>query len=277
MRESRRRFLRFLAASPLALTPSWPYGLHQAAGTSTADGALDVFDLESAARAALPPAHFGYLATGTDDDLTLRANRDAFGRYQLRVRRLVDVGALDLTTTLFGVTYASPLVMAPVGSLRAFHPDGELGAARVVPILSERTVIQVNEREAADKAEKLQPVAIEAIKQCGSPWLTKIEPPVSLKNFLARGDKFELPLVASLQEGSQHPRELIRQFRDLHQRLPVTACVWIGPEGDFSPAEMDLLRASGALPITLGRLVLRSDTAAIYSLSVMNYELQSSE
>jgi isopentenyl diphosphate isomerase/L-lactate dehydrogenase-like FMN-dependent dehydrogenase len=129
--ESRRRFLRFLAASPLALTPSWWYGLQQAAGTSTAEGALDVFDLESAARAALPPAHFGYLATGTDDDLTLRANREAFGRFQLRVRRLVDVGALDLTTTLFGATYASPLVMAPVGSLRAFHPDGELGAARV--------------------------------------------------------------------------------------------------------------------------------------------------
>ena len=131
MRESRRRFLQFLAASPLALAPSWSYGLQQAAGTSTAEGALDVFDLESAARAALPPAHFGYLATGTDDEQTLRANREAFGRYQLRVRRLVDVGVLDLATTLFGVTYASPLVMAPIGSLRAFHPDAELAAARV--------------------------------------------------------------------------------------------------------------------------------------------------
>lgn len=150
----------------------------------------------------------------------------------------------------------------------------ELGAARIVPILSERVVVQLNEREAADKAEKLQPVAIEAIKQCGSPWVTKIEPPVSLKGFLARGEKFDLPLVASLHEGSQHPREFIRQFREQHQRSPATACVWIGPEGDFSPAEMELLHASGALPITLGRLVLRSDTAAIYSLSVLNYELQ---
>lgn len=153
----------------------------------------------------------------------------------------------------------------------------ELGAARIVPILSERVVVQLNEREAADKAEKLQPVAIEAIKQCGSPWLTKIEPPISLKSFLARREKFELPLVASLQKGSQHPREFIRQFREQHQRLPTTACVWIGPEGDFSPAEMELLRGSGALPITLGRLVLRSDTAAIYSLSVLNYELQAAE
>lgn len=153
----------------------------------------------------------------------------------------------------------------------------ELGAARIVPILSERVVVQLNEREAQDKAEKLQPVAIEAIKQCGSPWLTQIEPAVSLKSFLARGEKFELPLVASLQENRKQPREFIRQFREQHQRLPQTACVWIGPEGDFSPAEMDLLHASGALPITLGRLVLRSDTAAIYSLSVLNYELQSAE
>jgi 16S rRNA (uracil1498-N3)-methyltransferase len=153
----------------------------------------------------------------------------------------------------------------------------ELGAARIVPILSERVVVQLNEREAADKAEKLQPVAIEAIKQCGSPWLTKIEPPVSLRDFLARSEEFELPLVASLQEDPQHPRGFIRLFREQKHRLPTTACVWIGPEGDFSPPEMALLCASGALPITLGRLVLRSDTAAIYSLSVMNYELQSAE
>ena len=150
----------------------------------------------------------------------------------------------------------------------------ELGAARVVPILSERVVVQLDAREAAAKAAKLQPVAIEAVKQCGSPWLPQIEPPVSLSQFLARGESFELPLVAALPAGSSSPREFIRQFLERHHRLPATACVWIGPEGDFSPAELEQLRASGALPITLGRLVLRSDTAAIYSLSVLNYELQ---
>ena len=86
----------------------------------------------------------------------------------------------------------------------------------------------------------------------------------------------ELPLLASLQSDRRHPRECIHQFRDESQRLPTTACVWNGPEGDFSPAEMNLLQAEGALPVTLGRLVLRSDTAAIYSLSVLNYELQTS-
>ena len=151
----------------------------------------------------------------------------------------------------------------------------ELGAARVVPILSERTVIHLDGEHAGDKAVKWQQIAIESIKQCGSPWLTKIEAPVTLKNYLARREKFDLPLIASLQDDSRHPREFIQQFRAEHKRLPTTACVWIGPEGDFSPAEMNIIKAEGALPITLGRLVLRSDTAAIYSLSVLNYELQS--
>ncbi len=151
----------------------------------------------------------------------------------------------------------------------------ELGAARVVPILSERVVTHLDESDAADKSAKWQTIAIESIKQCGSPWLTKIEPPVTLKNYLARREKFDLPLIASLQGDSRHPRAFIQQFRDEHTRAPTTACVWIGPEGDFSPAEMNLIKADGALPITLGRLVLRSDTAAIYSLSVLNYELQS--
>jgi 16S rRNA (uracil1498-N3)-methyltransferase len=150
----------------------------------------------------------------------------------------------------------------------------ELGAARVVPILSERTVIQLESGNSMDKAEKWQQIAIESIKQCGSPWLTRIEAPVTLKNYLARREKFDLPLLASLQDDRRHPREFIQQFHDEHNRAPATACVWIGPEGDFSPAEMNLIKAEGALSISLGRLVLRSDTAAIYSLSVLNYDLQ---
>jgi len=150
----------------------------------------------------------------------------------------------------------------------------ELGAARVVPILSERTVVHLDGEDANAKADKWQQIAIESIKQCGSPWLTKIETPVTLKHYLARRENFDLPLIASLQDDGRHPREFIQHFRNEHARLPVTACLWIGPEGDFSPAEMNTIKAQGALPITLGHLVLRSDTAAIYSLSILNYELQ---
>jgi 16S rRNA (uracil1498-N3)-methyltransferase len=153
----------------------------------------------------------------------------------------------------------------------------ELGAARVVPIMSERTVVHFDGEDANDKAEKWQQIAIESIKQCGSPWLTKIEAPVTLKNYLTRQEKFDLPLIASLQDDGRPPREFIQHFRSEHNRQPETACVWIGPEGDFSPAEINHIKAEGALPITLGRLVLRSDTAAIYGLSVLNYELQAAK
>ena len=75
-----------------------------------AGDALDVFDFEAAARKILPPAHFGYLATGTDGDDTVRANREAFTRYQLHVRRLVNVATPDMSVKLFGATYDTPIV-----------------------------------------------------------------------------------------------------------------------------------------------------------------------
>ncbi|HEY2975851.1 MAG TPA: alpha-hydroxy acid oxidase, partial [Pyrinomonadaceae bacterium] len=91
---------------------------------------MNVFEFEAVARRKLPPAHFGYIATGVDDDATLRANRDGFARYVLRSRRLIDVSNIDLSVRLLGVSWKTPIVLAPVGSQRAFHPDGELAVAR---------------------------------------------------------------------------------------------------------------------------------------------------
>jgi isopentenyl diphosphate isomerase/L-lactate dehydrogenase-like FMN-dependent dehydrogenase len=83
--------------------------------------ALDVFDFEPVAKKNLPPAHFGYMATGIDDDVTLRANREGFLKFQLRPRRLVDVATIDMTTELLGTRFDSPIVIAPMGSNRAFY------------------------------------------------------------------------------------------------------------------------------------------------------------
>jgi 16S rRNA (uracil1498-N3)-methyltransferase len=150
----------------------------------------------------------------------------------------------------------------------------ELGAQRIVPILSERTVTRVEANSAA-RAGKWEETAIEAIKQCGSAWLPRIEPPVPAREFLARTERFDLPLLASLQCDARHPRERFHSFFVEHRRLPGSVCVWVGPEGDYTPAEIHAIRTAGALPITLGQLILRSETAAIYCLAVINYELQS--
>ena len=136
----RRELLKFLAASPLWLgMPAIGRGAARRRRTqpATADAvlpsaadALDVFDFEAMARRVLPPAHWGYMATGVDAEDTLRANPAGFSRYQLRVRRFVDVSRIDMSMTLFGQTFASPIALCPVGSQRAFHPEGELAVAR---------------------------------------------------------------------------------------------------------------------------------------------------
>ena len=151
----------------------------------------------------------------------------------------------------------------------------ELGVARLVPLLTERVATRLDEREAARKAVKWQAIAVEAIKQCGNPWLPRIGTPLTPPEFLARKEHFDLPLIASLQGETRHPREHFESFRQKYGRQPASICVWIGPEGDFTPAEVEAITSTGALPITLGPLVLRTETAAIYCLSVIGYELLS--
>ena len=141
---SRRKFLQFLAGSPLfayaggsGMFPggrrgAWAADAIPAAGSEIASPAqaLNVFDLEAVARANLPPAHFAYMATGVENDATIRANRAGFEKFQIRARRLVDTSKLDTRVELFGTTWPTPIVLSPVSSQRAFHPEGEIGAAK---------------------------------------------------------------------------------------------------------------------------------------------------
>ncbi len=123
---NRRDFLKFLAASPLLGLA----GRAEETPIASAGDALNVLDFEAAAREKLPPAHFGYLATGVDDERTLRANREGFARFQIRPRRLVDTSRLDSSVSLFGTRWGTPIVLSPASSQRAFHKEGELPVAR---------------------------------------------------------------------------------------------------------------------------------------------------
>jgi 16S rRNA (uracil1498-N3)-methyltransferase len=149
----------------------------------------------------------------------------------------------------------------------------ELGAQRIIPILSERVVSHLDEDGSEGKREKWQQVAVEAIKQSGAAWLPAVAAPVSVKEFLARPGPMDLTLVGSLQAERRHPRVCLEEYRAEHSGPPKSVGVWIGPEGDFTTAELAAIQAAGAQPISLGRLVLRVETAAIYCLSVLNYEL----
>jgi isopentenyl diphosphate isomerase/L-lactate dehydrogenase-like FMN-dependent dehydrogenase len=92
--------------------------------------AINVFDFEPVMRQNVPPAHFGYMASGIDDEVTLRANREGFLKFQLRPRRLVDVSKVDMSTDILGVKYASPIMIAPTGGHKGYNLDGEEGVAR---------------------------------------------------------------------------------------------------------------------------------------------------
>jgi isopentenyl diphosphate isomerase/L-lactate dehydrogenase-like FMN-dependent dehydrogenase len=144
-RTSRRRLLQFLATSPLlaqgalaeAFRPQdpaeWaPRDLENLIADPTQ--ALDVFDFEPVMKKNVPPAHFGYMATGADDETTLRANRAGFLKFELRPRRLTDVSKIDMSAEILGLTYDSPIVIAPTGSNRAFHPDAEVAVAKAAKI-----------------------------------------------------------------------------------------------------------------------------------------------
>ena len=145
---NRRRFLQYLAASPLmaagsasalaeTLLPKTMMPDPLMWGPRQSDHlikspkeAINVFDLEPVCRQNVPPAHFGYMASGIDDEVTLRANREGFLKFQFRPRRLVDVSKVDMSVDILGVRYPSPIVVAPIGGQKSFHAEGEVATAR---------------------------------------------------------------------------------------------------------------------------------------------------
>ena len=238
---------------------------------------------------------------GHDSKLMLTGREAHHGLRVLRVRQGEKVGVMDgeghrslcevenltrdaIHLRVLEKAYVEPLpyritlVQAiPKGKLfdAIVQKATELGVYRIVPLLSERVVMQLDDDKSEIKVEHWRTVAVEAIKQCGSPWLPLVEDPISVSDLVARAEPFDLSFVASLQAESRHPREWLKNLEQTQRGKPASLCVWVGPEGDFTPGEIDAAKAVGGLPITLGPLVLRSETAAIYCLSVLNYELQS--
>jgi 16S rRNA (uracil1498-N3)-methyltransferase len=172
----------------------------------------------------------------------------------------------------------------------------EIGAAEIAPIVSDRTIVQVDSESAAQKQLKWQQIAIEAAKQCGQNWLPYVHAPRKLSDFLSAVEAglspaessaaqptrlplrkniapFDLQLIGSLQPGAQHLKKVLAGYSGEHQHRPRSVLMLVGPEGDFTPAELALARRHGCQPITLGPIILRVETAAIYCLSILSYEL----
>src|SRR6058998_465651 len=150
----------------------------------------------------------------------------------------------------------------------------EIGAAEIAPIISDRTIVQLDSESASQKQAKWQQIAIEAAKQCGQNWLPRVHAPKKLAEFFsASGRAFDLRLIGSLQPDAQHLKKILETYLSEQGDRPRSVLMLVGPEGDFTPAELALARHHGCQPITLGPIILRVETAAIYCLSILSYEL----
>lgn len=148
----------------------------------------------------------------------------------------------------------------------------ELGVSELAPLQSDHSIAQVDEEKAEAKVEKWQKLTIEAAKQCGQNWLPVVHPPVAPKDFVATLPRGAVKLIASLQPEALPLKKTLReQLQGLKPGTPIV--VMIGPEGDFTPAEIGAARAAGFLPVSLGKIILRAETAAFFALSAIAYEL----
>jgi 16S rRNA (uracil1498-N3)-methyltransferase len=189
-------------------------------------------------------------------------------------------GSVTVKATLFGTT-PRPTTSITLGQA---VPKGknmdliiqkatELGASRLVPLLSERTVVQLDGEDLDKKRQKWQRVAIEACKQCGQNWVPEVAAPVKVEAF-ARAVKDPFRLIAAIGPESRPLKSLLAARGEEGAPLPAAATVMIGPEGDFTPAEVATALSHGFLPLSLGPIILRSETAAIHALSILGHELR---
>jgi 16S rRNA (uracil1498-N3)-methyltransferase len=148
----------------------------------------------------------------------------------------------------------------------------ELGAYRIVPVLAEHTVPHLDDKR-EDKRRKWETIVREALKQCGNPWLPIVDLPGTLQDCLRHSQGIDLALLAALRPNASDLNHWLADYQTRQQRPPSSIGLWIGPEGDFTAAESDMILSSGAQPVTLGPWILRSETAALFGLSILNHEL----
>lgn len=146
----------------------------------------------------------------------------------------------------------------------------ELGVSAIIPLITERTIVRITGEEADKKQSKWQRAALEACKQCGQNVIPIIGKPITFSQWLADYVPNDLAIIASLTDGALPIRDILEKARAGKQKK---ASILIGPEGDFTKEETSLAINAGFIPVSLGPIVMRVETATFFSLSVLRYTL----
>ena len=144
----------------------------------------------------------------------------------------------------------------------------QLGARRIIPLLTQRTVARLTSEQFSRKVVHLRQIAIEALKQCGLGRLPDLQAVTPWKDFLKSFPLYDLILMATVEGPHEGFKELV-----IHRR-PQRLLVLVGPEGDFSPEEIQQAVQTGAHRVSLGPSVLRCETAVVVALSVASFLLR---
>jgi isopentenyl diphosphate isomerase/L-lactate dehydrogenase-like FMN-dependent dehydrogenase len=276
MSTTRRVLLGALAALPAVYSRGWAQSASSPAQVfrkqpdpvTSADQVLNVMEFEALAREALPPAHFAYIATGADDDLTVARNHDAFSHYEIRVRRFNDVSRIDTTTTVFGTQWTSPLYLSAVSSQRAFHADAEVASARAAKSRSIQMMLstgtsasleEVRDARGAPIWQQLYPTndwkvttaIVRRAENAGCPAIALTVDLAGARNneTLTRAMRSDNRPCASCHLDNSH--DMWHRPGPMFKGLDVSKVNALGPAG-FTPDYLDRLRA-----VVKGKLIIK--------------------
>ncbi|MBU4304652.1 MAG: 16S rRNA (uracil(1498)-N(3))-methyltransferase [Candidatus Omnitrophica bacterium] len=142
----------------------------------------------------------------------------------------------------------------------------QLGVHAVIPMQTQRMIVSIEPQRAMLKQKRWQRIAVEACKQSGCSYIPRIEPVTYFERVLKNSNSFDLRLIASLRNDARQLKDVIRKSS------PQNVIVFIGPEGDFSEEEYRMAQEQGLMGVSLGKNILKCETAVIMTLSVMHYE-----
>lgn len=147
----------------------------------------------------------------------------------------------------------------------------ELGACEIVPVMTKRTVVKLSEEKKINKRlERWQSIAYAAAKQCDRGIIPTVHKPVSYEEALAMADQLDYNVIPyELQTGMEEARKIVDQA--CKQR---SLGIFIGPEGGFEPEEVERAMTRNIHPMTLGKRILRTETAGMALLSILMFQMQ---